>query len=145
MYIALYAELGHLTGNTTATQLAERAAISAMTTDVWNTPEGVIDEAEGSATASDDAIGFKSIMIRYLVKAHPWLSDETVKAAIVQYINIQYWALTTLDSDSAKHPIRYSRNWTGPAFNVSSEHAQLYVLYRTGLLKSADAETIGPR
>jgi hypothetical protein len=96
-----------------------------MNTGVWNTAEGIINEAEGSATASDDAIGFKSILIRYLAKAHPWLSDEGVKAAIVQYINIQYWALTTLSSDAATHPIRYGRNWTGPAFNVSSQHAQL--------------------
>jgi hypothetical protein len=125
LYIAVYAGLGHFTGNSTATSLAERTAIAAMNTDAWNTPEGIIDEAEGSATASDDAIGFKSILIRYLTKAHPWLSDENVKAAIVRYINIQYWALTTLSSDAASHPIRYGRNWTGPAFNVSSQHAQL--------------------
>jgi hypothetical protein len=124
LYIAVYAGLGHLTNNATATHLAERTAIAAMTTDVWNTAEGIIKEAEGPATASDDAIGFKSIMIRYLAKAHPWLNDENVKAAILRYINIQYWALTTLDSDSPT-PIRYGRNWTGPAFNVSSEHAQL--------------------
>lgn len=96
-----------------------------MNNDVWNDPQGIIKEGEGSATASDDSIGFKSILIRYLTKAHPWLTDEDVKAAIVQYINIQYWALTTLSSDSPSHPIRYGRNWTGPAYNVSSEHAQL--------------------
>ena len=98
-----------------------------MNNDVWNNPQGIIKEGEGSATASDDSIGFKSILIRYLTKAHPWLADEDVKAAIVRYINIQYWALATLDSDSPSHPIRYGRNWTGPAYNVSSEHAQLLV------------------
>lgn len=121
----MYAGLGHLTGNATATSLAEKTAIAAMTNDVWNNPQGIIREGEGSPRESDDSIGFKSILIRYLTKAHPWLSDEKVKAAIVQYINIQYWALTTLDSDSPSHPIRYGRNWTGPAYNVSSEHAQL--------------------
>jgi predicted alpha-1,6-mannanase (GH76 family) len=125
LYIAIYAELGHLTQNSTATGLAERTAKAAMTTGQWHTDKGVIKEGEGDAAVSDDGIGFKSIMIRYLAKVHPWLADEGVKAAIVQYINIQYWALTTLASNSATHPVQYGRNWNGPAYTVSTVHAQL--------------------
>jgi len=125
LYIAAYAELGHLTKNATATSLAQRVAIASMNTPIWNTASGINKEGAGDEAASDDSIGFKSIMIRYLHKAYPWFTDEAVKAAVVQYINIQYWALTQLGSDSSTHPIRYGRNWTGPAFNLSSEHAQL--------------------
>jgi len=125
LYIAIYAELGHLTKNSTATGLAERTAKAAMSTGQWNTASGIIKEGEGTATGSDDVMGFKSIMIRYLAKVYPWLADEGIKAAIVQYINIQYWALTTLDSDSSTHPVKYGRNWNGPAYTVSSVHAQL--------------------
>lgn len=125
MYIAIYAELGHLTGNSTATGLAERTAKAAMSSGQWNTAGGVIKEGEGTATGSDDVMGFKSIMIRCLAKVHPWLADEGIKAAIVQYINIQYWALTTLASNPPTHPVQYGRNWNGPAYTVSSVHAQL--------------------
>ena len=64
-------------------------------------------------------------MIRYLQKAYYWIKDEDIKAAIVQYINIQYYALTHFAADSDTMPIRYGRNWTGPAFNLSSQHAQV--------------------
>lgn len=125
LYIALYAELGLVTKNSTATQLAERSVIAAMTTKNWNTAKGINKEGEGPVGSSDNIIGFKSIMIRYLAKAYSWFADVDVKAAILQYVNIQYWAMTTRASDSQSHPVNYGRNWTGPAYSVSSVHAQL--------------------
>ena len=125
LYIASYAILGSLTNNDTAIQLSEQSAVAAMNTYVWNTPQGINKESDGESANSDDSIGFRAILIRYLHKAHPYLQDQSVKDAIVRYINIQYWALTQLSSDDINQPIRYGRNWTGPAFNISTEHAQL--------------------
>ena len=125
LYLGIYAEIGYLTNNATATSLAEKAIVAAMNTYTWNTPQGIINESEGPDSESNDAIGFKSIMLRYMHKAYYWISDEDIKSAIVQYVNIQYYAMTHFAADSAVSPIRYTRNWTGPAFNISSQHAQL--------------------
>jgi len=100
-----------------------------MTTKQWNTDKSIIKEGDGSPTGVDNVIAFKPILIRYLAKAYPWLQDEGVKAAILQYINIQYWALTTRAADSSSHPVNYGRNWTGPAFDGSNVHTQMYVLF----------------
>jgi hypothetical protein len=98
-----------------------------MNTGQWNTAKGINKEGEGPVDESENIIGFKSIMFRYLAKAHPWLADEGVKSAILQYINIQYWALTSRASDSPSHPVNFGRNWTGPAYTQTSVHAQMYV------------------
>jgi len=106
LYIATYAELGYLTSNSTAIQLAETAIVAAMNTPQWNNNQGIIKEGEGDAIGENDAIGFKSVLIRYLTKAYPWISDNDIKAAILQYINIQYYALVNLASDDKYAPIR---------------------------------------
>lgn len=125
LYIAVYAELGHLTGNATATRLAQEATRKALLPSApWNNAKGIIKEAKGDIEKSDDGIGFKSIMIRYLQKSAPWLNSKELVSAIREYINIQYYALTQLDSDSKTSPVRYGRNWEGP-FSMSSEHAQV--------------------
>lgn len=127
LYIASHAILGHVTHNRTSLDLAERTALASMRLPVWNTPQGVNKDGEGAADGSADPIGFKSILIRYLNKAYPYFSKD-VQASIRHYVNIQYWAMVNLASDDAYAPIRYGRNWTGPAFNLSTEHAQVYVL-----------------
>lgn len=63
-------------------------------------------------------------MIRYLQKVAPWLADDELVGAITEYVNIQYYALTQLDSNSPTRPVRYGRNWEGP-YSMSSDHAQL--------------------
>lgn len=90
----------------------------------WNNDKGIIREAAGDVEKSDDGIGFKSIMIRYLRPAAALVGDEELSTAVKEYINIQYYALTQLDSDSQTKPVRYGRNWEGP-YTMSSEHAQV--------------------
>ena len=124
MYIATYAQLGYIKNDTAATASAKAAIDAALHTPLWNDPKGIIKEGKGDVTKSDDGIGFKSIMIRYLNRASEWITDDDLKAAIQQYINIQYYALTQLDSDSKSHPVNYGRNWEGP-YNVSTIHAQV--------------------
>ena len=63
-------------------------------------------------------------MIRYLQKSAPWLGDDELVQVITEYVNIQYYALTQLDSDSKTKPVRYGRNWEGP-YSMSSDHAQV--------------------
>ena len=96
-----------------------------MTKASWDTPDGVIKEAEGDPTQAGDGVGFKAILIRYLQRAYPWLNDESLKAAIVDFVNIQYWSLTQFDSNSPSQPLEYGRNWTGPAFSTWLSHTEM--------------------
>lgn len=113
LYISTYAQLGYATKNSTATRLAEKAALTAMDTTRWNDPTGIIKEGQGDAMKDDDGVGFKAILIRALHTAYPWVSSQ-VQANTVQYLNIQYYAITQLDSDSKTKPTNYGRNWLGP-------------------------------
>lgn len=126
LYIAAYATLGNLTSNSTAIGLAQRTAIASMTTGIWNNQQGVITEGQGNVTEGNDGIGFKAILIRYLHAAFPFFSQE-VQEAITQYINIQYWALVSLDSNNPDIPVEYGRNWTG-GFQVATGQSQVTAL-----------------
>lgn len=96
-----------------------------MTNANWNTPSGVMKEGEGNPKETNDVVEFKAILTRYLLKAYPWLEDQHLKAAIVKFVNVQYWGMVTLDSDSAEHPITYGRNWTGPSYSTWTSHSQM--------------------
>ena len=125
LYIALNAQLGYLTHNSTATELAAVAIKKALAPNApWNNAQGIIKEGRGDVSESDDGIGFKSILIRYLQKSVPWIQDAELATAITEYVNIQYYALSQLDSDYMTHPRKFGRNWEGP-FSVSTDHAQL--------------------
>ena len=102
-----------MTNNATAIELAQRSTVAALQTQKWNDDQGVLNEGNGDVTKSDDGVEFKAILIRDLHRAYPYFSDEQLKADILQFINIQYWALTQLDSDSKTQPVNYGRNWTG--------------------------------
>lgn len=125
LYFAVYAELGFLTSNDTATRIAKDAISVALSSEApWNSDNGIISEGKGDATKSDDGIGFKSIMIRYLNRVLPWLDDSKIAEAMREYVNIQYYALSQLDSDDKTAPVRFGRNWQGP-YTVSTRHAQM--------------------
>ena len=90
-----------------------------MNTPLWNTAQGAIFEGRGNVTASDDGIGFKSVLIRNLHRVYDWM-DADVQEAITQYVNIQYWSLVNYDSNDPAQPMQYGRNWTGPSFEVAT-------------------------
>lgn len=116
-----------MTNNQTAIDIAKDAIKVALSSAApWNSDNGIISEGKGDVTQSDDGIGFKSITIRYLVKVMPWIDDEELTQAIKDYVAIQYYALTQLDSDSKENPVQYGRNWQGP-YSISTRHAQMYV------------------
>ena len=113
LYIYAYANIGNFTTNPTYLQNARAAAIAAMSTTAWNTDQGIIKEADGAnATAQDFDISFPPVLINYLRRSSEYFTSD-LQEAILQYINIQYYALTQLDSDNPNAPLRYGRNWTG--------------------------------
>lgn len=119
-YFAAYADLGNYTNNMTAISLGQDAAIAAMTTSEWNDNRGIITAGVGKTLNSN---GFKltagPALIRYLHQSYQYFDADT-QAAIIQYINIQYYAITQLDSNSPTAPQMYGRNWTGPAYEIAS-------------------------
>jgi predicted alpha-1,6-mannanase (GH76 family) len=101
---------------------------ASLKTPEWNTDMGVIKQESGEWDKSDDGLGFKLIYVRYLQKVHPWLNDQKVKDAIVQYVNIQYDSLVWLASDSAVKPVNFGRSWDGnggKGYQGSTVHSQM--------------------
>lgn len=113
LYVAAYADLGNYTSNATAISLAQDTAIAAMVTSNWNTPSGIIFEGDGyNVTKERFGMAFRSALIRFLHQSYAYVDADT-QAAILQYINIQYYAITQLDSNNPISPDEYGRNWTG--------------------------------
>ena len=122
LYLAAYADLGNYTCNSTALALAKDTAIASMTTSVWNNAEGIITQGVGSnLTSNDFPIIFGDVLIRYLHQYFDYF-DAEVQKAIIQYVNIQYYAITQLDSNSRTHPKLYGRNWTGPGYVLATNY-----------------------
>ncbi|ORX35268.1 glycosyl hydrolase family 76-domain-containing protein [Kockovaella imperatae] len=126
LYLGAYGVLGHITSNQTALDIAKQVAITSMNTPVWNTDQGVIFEGAGNVTQGNDAIGFKSVLIRNLHRISQWM-DSDVQEAIRQYVNIQYWSLVNNDSNNPNMPIQYGRNWTG-TYEVSTGQTMVAAL-----------------
>ena len=102
--------------------------IASLKTSAWNTDLGVIKEGSGPWDESNDAIGFKSIYVRYLQKAHDLISRQDVKDAIVQYVNVQYDSLVWMASDSVENPVNFGRSWNGwegKKYEGSTVHSQM--------------------
>lgn len=111
--MAAYADLGNYTNNETAISLARTTAIAAMVTSHWNTPSGIIFEGDGSNSKKElFGMTFRSVLIRFLHQAYIYFDADT-QVAILQYINIQYYAISQLDSNDPANPDKYGRNWTG--------------------------------
>lgn len=113
LYVAAYADLGNYTNNATAISLAQATAIAAMVTSDWNTLSGIIFEGDGhNSTKEGFGMTLRSALIRFLHESYAYVDADT-QAAILQYINVQYYAITQLDSDDPAKPEKYGRNWTG--------------------------------
>ena len=128
IYLAAYADLGNYTNNSTALAIARDTAISAMTSDEFNDSRGILKKGVGSnLTAPSWFITNSPELVRFLQNAYPYF-DADLQGAIVQYTNIQYWAITQLDSDSKTAPLLYGRNWTGPAFEIATNQTVTLVI-----------------
>ena len=124
LYIGAYALMGHLESDSSALDLAKRTAIASMQTSApWNADNGVNKEGQGPDHSNDNSIWFRPILMRGLMTAHPYMPVD-VQAAIVQYINIQYYSLVNNDSNDPKAPVQFGRYWPGP-FSVSTSQSQM--------------------
>ena len=82
-----------------------------MVTDLWKTPQGVIDLSLG-ASKGTLAVGLMPVLIRRLPMVPPYM-DEDVQEAIVQYISIQDWSMVNNDSNDPNRPLFHGPNKTG--------------------------------
>lgn len=128
-YIAAYTLLGNATSNTTMLSIARQTAINAMTSAVWNTPQGVIFEENASQSpAGRSVVGLMGVLIRRLHTVYAFM-DADVQEAIRQYVNIQYWSLVNHDSDDATKPLVFGKSWPGPYVAPGNvKEANLYQL-----------------
>lgn len=91
-----------------------------MTTSIWNDEQGIITQAVGyNPTSTNFTLTFGPVLIRYLDRSYDFF-DKHMQRAILDYVNIQYWAITQLDSNSKTDPTLYGRNWTGPAYELAT-------------------------
>lgn len=128
MYIATYASLGATLANPDFIAKSEAMITASLKTPEWNNDLGVIKQGSGKWDVSDDGLGFKSIYVRYLQKVHPWLANQAIKDAIVQYVNIQYDSLVWAASDSTVDPVNFGRSWDGnggKGYEGSTVHSQM--------------------
>lgn len=140
LYIGAQAKLGYLTNDTSAIEKAAKTARASISdTASWNSANGISQEADSQSSPTGDGIEFQAVLVRNLRLAYPYFSSDLQKD-ILQYINIQYYGITQLDSDSKTAPKLYSQRWTGPynttEFSIHTEISALEVL---------NAITLNPR
>ena len=71
-----------------------------MTTSEWNDALGITKQAVGSnLTSTNFTLTFGPVLIRYLDRSYDYF-DADMQHAILDYINLQYWAITQLDTKS---------------------------------------------
>lgn len=93
-----------------------------LTTDLWNSNKGVL--VGHTMPGQTEVAGLKSVLVRNMALIYP-LMDAEMQAALLQYINIQYWSLVNFDSDDASRPVNYGVSWNGPKYNGTNGKAQL--------------------
>ncbi|KUJ06785.1 uncharacterized protein LY89DRAFT_743424 [Mollisia scopiformis] len=119
-YIAAYTLLSNLTSNATALTIARKTLTSSLTTNIWNTNQGVLLHTSNTSTK---VVGIQSVLIRRLHFVYPFM-DADVQDAIRQYVNIQYWSLVNYDSDNATKPLLYGSSWDGPKYTAATGRTQ---------------------
>ncbi|KAL1745407.1 glycoside hydrolase family 76 protein [Schizophyllum fasciatum] len=101
-----------LTDNNDYRSLAVNVANAAMKTNAWHRDDGVIKEG-AYPNENNDAVGFKSVLVRALDEAYNRRKGDNEKLRILihSYVCVQFNALL----DLAKKGDSYSSSWTGPA------------------------------
>ncbi|KAJ7604393.1 endo-1,6-alpha-mannosidase [Roridomyces roridus] len=125
-YIEGLSVLGVTSGDSSWTSMMINLLNSAVKTNVWQGSNGVITEG-ASPTANNDAVGFKSVLIRGLHEA--WTrnpSNTALTTLIHSYGDVQYNALLELAATGNT----YSSSWAGPpqAFTSWGQLAALDVM-----------------
>ncbi|KAK7046403.1 glycoside hydrolase family 76 protein [Favolaschia claudopus] len=115
-YIEGLSVLGAITGDSQWTSLMINILNSAVKTNVWEGSDGIITEG-ASPNENNDAVGFKSVLIRALAEA--WTRNANngpLTTLIHSYGDVQYNALL----DLAATGNTYSSSWPGPPQGFTS-------------------------
>ncbi|RMZ77379.1 hypothetical protein DV737_g4394, partial [Chaetothyriales sp. CBS 132003] len=112
--------------------LACDLALSAIHHPSWVDPDGTLGATEypgqNSPWDNNDAVGFKSILLRSLTKLLCTLEahqlDSNLQSALRGFIQQQFSSLTTRDTNGQG---QYGPFWAGP-FQAPTSHSQLAVL-----------------
>lgn len=111
--------------------LAIKLAMAAMTNGNWVEPDGCLTEANAYGPKNkqphenDDAVGFKSILVRNLAKLYDRLGPQHETSRIIRgFVNTQF---NCLQERNRNENGQYGPWWGGP-FALPTSHAQLAVL-----------------
>ncbi|KZP18307.1 glycoside hydrolase family 76 protein [Athelia psychrophila] len=119
------AVLAKVTGDSQWSDLYTNIVAASVKNTVWQGANGVITEG-ASATANNDVVGFKSVLLRGLHEVYARSTNSDLKTLIHSYLDVQYNAIMEL----AETGSTYSSSWTGPAqsFTTWGQLAALDVL-----------------
>ncbi|EGN95060.1 hypothetical protein SERLA73DRAFT_187349 [Serpula lacrymans var. lacrymans S7.3] len=108
--------------------LLANAVSGATHTTAWQGNNGIITEG-ADVSADNDAVGFKSVLIRALHEAYTRNSGNSALQTLIQsYIDVQYNALANLASTNSGGTIWYSPAWAGPGPSSMISWGQLAAL-----------------
>lgn len=132
--IAACAALFAATGDSTFLSLAEPMARHAMTRPGWVSAEGVLTE-EGAygpgnhdPAKNNDAVGFKSVLVRGLAKLHRVLVQHDRNPEVRDAIRAFVWTnFESLVKTNTNGKGQYGPWWAGP-MALPTSHSQLAVL-----------------
>lgn len=125
-YLGAYAIVGNMTNNVTASDIASNGFLAVLNSNRVNSGHGIMQEGAATFTGPFGLAGLQSIIIRRFNQLFG-LFTNSVQQAMLQYANIQYWALTQCDSDSPSQPNIYGPYWTGP-YDVSTNFTAFNLL-----------------
>ncbi|KAI5856619.1 glycosyl hydrolase family 76-domain-containing protein [Tricharina praecox] len=109
VYLAALVSLFHASGDTTFLHEAEEVAYASMETAYWTDGAGLITDGKGLVDNSDGA-GFRSILLRALVRLYKATSNEDVKTEMRGFVNLNFNMMYT----QARSGDDYDINWFGP-------------------------------
>jgi len=107
--MAALVTLWRTSGDNTILSEAEEVAIAAMETTLWTDGNGLLTESKGQVD-NEDGVGFRSIMIRALVRVYKSTSDQSVRTEIRGFVNKNFNLMYT----NARSGDAYDVNWYGP-------------------------------
>lgn len=132
--IAACVALFNATNDENHLELATCVASASLTRPGWIEKDGTLTESgaygpdKSEAWKNDDAVGFKSVLVRSLCKLYVRLRDtkrnEELQNAIRKFLRWQYKSLTERDTNGKG---QYGPWWNGP-MDLPTSHSQLAVL-----------------
>lgn len=109
MYLGALVSLFRASGDARVLAEAQQVAFAAMETPYWTDGNGTITDGRGMAGNSDGA-GFRSVLVRALVRLYQATADDDVRAEVRGFVNVNFNLLYT----RARAGDDFDVNWFGP-------------------------------